>query len=471
LWHRIQQHDFEPDTPLKSTDRLARRHGWSREHARAAIDAYRRFCFLAVVSPTPVTPSEVVDEVWHQHLIYSRDYWTVWCGDRLQISLHHDPSPGGSDAQMNYRRQYAETLALHERFFRTTGFGTVARNLSALRTPALSCDRPQPLACHAQACCLVSAPPSQGEPMTWNPFNWTAEPFLAVYITVAAIFFAWGFLIRLRIGPPAHMTHQLNVLELAYLAGGAGRLGDAILLGLASGNGATIAAAGDNITVTSQTPLAFLIGGQPSQLSFEPGMTRKKFQTPVKPIIQTVQDRLQKLGYTPSDAQMALFRWNVLPFVGLLIAFGATRVFVGGIERHHPVGFLAALLLITALLGIFLAIRPTRTLAGKEALQSYQESHARAARAPLEHELLVALALSGSLVLSGTAYASVYAASKTVSSGSDGGGGGCGGGGGGCGGCSCSDTALTDLVRRLRVLPNQQMPGHDERWRYAGDST
>jgi hypothetical protein len=117
LWRRIEQHDFEPDTPLNFTDRLARDHGWSLEHARAAVDAYRRFCFLAVVSPTPVTPSEVVDEVWHQHLVYSRDYWTIWCGEKLQTPLHHDPTPGGPEAQMTYRRQYAETLALHERFF------------------------------------------------------------------------------------------------------------------------------------------------------------------------------------------------------------------------------------------------------------------------------------------------------------------------------------------------------------------
>jgi hypothetical protein len=117
LWQRIERHGFEPDTPLNFTQRLARDHGWSLEDARAAVDAYRRFCFLAVVSPTPVTPSEIVDEVWHQHLIYSRDYWDIWCGEALQSRLHHDPTPGGAHAQATYRRQYAETLALHERIF------------------------------------------------------------------------------------------------------------------------------------------------------------------------------------------------------------------------------------------------------------------------------------------------------------------------------------------------------------------
>ena len=117
LWRAIAAHEFEPDTPLNFTRRLARDHGWRVETARAAIEAYRRFCFLAVVSPTPVTPSEIVDEVWHQHLTYSRDYWQVWCDQRLGAPLHHDPTPGGPEAQQSYRRQYAETLALHERAF------------------------------------------------------------------------------------------------------------------------------------------------------------------------------------------------------------------------------------------------------------------------------------------------------------------------------------------------------------------
>jgi uncharacterized protein (TIGR04222 family) len=273
--------------------------------------------------------------------------------------------------------------------------------------------------------------------MTWNPFNWTAEPFLTLYVAIAAIIFAWGFLLRSAIGPAARMTHQLNVLELACLAGGPHRLGDAILLCLASGNGVTIAPAGNKITVTNQTPLALLMGGRPTPLSFQPDMTRQQFQKAVAPIFATVRDRLQQIGYAPSDEQMSSFRWNVLPFVGLLVLFGITKVFIGGVERHHPVGILIVLLVFTAAFGFVVAMRPKQTRAGKETLQNYQNLNARASRAPLEHELLLALALSGPVVLSGTAYASVYAASRTVNNGGDGGSGcGGGGGGGGCGGCS-----------------------------------
>lgn len=117
LWERIERHNFEPDQPFNFLARLARDRGWTLMQARTAVEAYRRFCFLATVSSSPMTPSEAVDEVWHQHLIYSRDYWDIWCGQVLRKPLHHDPTPGGPEAQRLYRMQYARTLALHERFF------------------------------------------------------------------------------------------------------------------------------------------------------------------------------------------------------------------------------------------------------------------------------------------------------------------------------------------------------------------
>ena len=272
--------------------------------------------------------------------------------------------------------------------------------------------------------------------MTWNPFDWTAVPFLSLYLTLAVAIFVWGFSLKSRIGPAARQTHKLSALELAYLAGGAHRVGDAVLLSLTSGNGATIS--GNAITVTDQAPLATLMGRTPL-LPFHPGMTRREFQTAVASIVERVQKRLQQFGYSPTDEQMTSFRIGVLPFVALLLAFGIFKVTLG-MERHHPVGILICLLFITGLAGILLAKHQTQTRAGKEALQNYQTSHARASRAPLEHELLFAVALSGAVVLSGTDYASVYTASRMVNnsgSGCGGGGGsGCGGGGGGCGGCS-----------------------------------
>jgi hypothetical protein len=117
LWLRISQYDLEGGQPLDFPRKLARDKGWPADFARAAILEYRRFCFLAIASSTPVTPSEEVDEVWHMHLTDSRDYWGVWCGQVLGRPLHHEPSRGRPEEAGQFREQYAQTLATYEAFF------------------------------------------------------------------------------------------------------------------------------------------------------------------------------------------------------------------------------------------------------------------------------------------------------------------------------------------------------------------
>ena len=117
LWERISQYDFEPDQPLNFTRRLARDKAWTIEFARGAVAEYRRFCFLAFAGAGVMTPSEEVDEVWHLHLTYTREYWEVWCGGVLGGPLHHDPTEGGPDQERYFRARYAATLATYERYF------------------------------------------------------------------------------------------------------------------------------------------------------------------------------------------------------------------------------------------------------------------------------------------------------------------------------------------------------------------
>ena len=117
LWQRIAAHDFEPPHTLNFTARLARDRDWTPGFARGAVEEYRRFCFLAVTASEPMTPSEEVDEVWHLHLTYTRDYWEQWCRVALGAPLHHDPTVGGPAEQARYRTQYAATLARYEAVF------------------------------------------------------------------------------------------------------------------------------------------------------------------------------------------------------------------------------------------------------------------------------------------------------------------------------------------------------------------
>ncbi len=118
VWHRLSLHHFgSQDAVLSFAERLARENGWSLAEAERVIEEYRRFCFLAVTAGHPVTPSDQVDQAWHLHLTYTRDYWERFCPEVLGCPLHHGPTKGGSDEQHRFFTQYAETLRSYERAF------------------------------------------------------------------------------------------------------------------------------------------------------------------------------------------------------------------------------------------------------------------------------------------------------------------------------------------------------------------
>lgn len=118
LWPALADYRVGPDDAAFSFEaRLARENGWTAEQAARVMDEYRRFLFLAAAAGHPVTPSDAVDQAWHLHLTYSRDYWDRLCGEVLGRPLHHGPTAGGGPEQHRYFAQYANTLASYERWF------------------------------------------------------------------------------------------------------------------------------------------------------------------------------------------------------------------------------------------------------------------------------------------------------------------------------------------------------------------
>ncbi len=118
LWQRIQAFAIDnADDEFPFSARLARENGWSGETTSAAIEEYRKFIYLICVSPSPLTPSEVVDQVWHLHLVYTRSYWTSLCEGVLGRAIHHEPTTGGQEQALQFEDQYAQTLSLYEAEF------------------------------------------------------------------------------------------------------------------------------------------------------------------------------------------------------------------------------------------------------------------------------------------------------------------------------------------------------------------
>lgn len=120
LWHRIAAHAIGPDdAALTFAARLARENRWRHTHAEAVIVEYKRFCYLAVTAGHEVTPSDAVDQAWHLHLTYTRDYWQAFCPQVLGSDLHHGPTKGGPAERHRFYHQYAATLAAYEAAFGT----------------------------------------------------------------------------------------------------------------------------------------------------------------------------------------------------------------------------------------------------------------------------------------------------------------------------------------------------------------
>ena len=96
LWQKIEEFEIGPsDATLSFAGRLARENNWTLTEAGKAILEYKRFIYLAATSDGEVTPSDVVDQVWHLHLTYTQSYWDELCGTILNGPLHHGPTQGG----------------------------------------------------------------------------------------------------------------------------------------------------------------------------------------------------------------------------------------------------------------------------------------------------------------------------------------------------------------------------------------
>jgi hypothetical protein len=117
-WVALSCYQIGPvDVALSFEARLARENGWTADHAARVMTEYRRFAYLAATMNHPVTPSDAVDQAWHLHLTYSRDYWERFCPEVLGHALHHGPTAGGAAEGARYFDQYADTLKSYEAVF------------------------------------------------------------------------------------------------------------------------------------------------------------------------------------------------------------------------------------------------------------------------------------------------------------------------------------------------------------------
>ncbi|MDD2942072.1 MAG: hypothetical protein PHC51_03810 [bacterium] len=117
LWQRIK--NFEIDNPKAKepfSQRLAKDKNWELDFTKRVIDEYLKFCFLAV-SIGKCTPSLTVDQAWHLHLIYSKNYWKEFCPNVLEYDLHHCPGTGEDNEKKIFEERYTNTLGYYRQYF------------------------------------------------------------------------------------------------------------------------------------------------------------------------------------------------------------------------------------------------------------------------------------------------------------------------------------------------------------------
>ncbi|WP_118952187.1 glycine-rich domain-containing protein [Taibaiella helva] len=118
LWQKISAFRFdERGASFPFSRKLARENGWTYAFSKEAIEEYRKFIFLCCISPHGASPSEVIDEVWHLHLLYTQNYWQAFCRDTLGQDIHHHPSNGGPEESKKHEQWQTDTLTLYHRTF------------------------------------------------------------------------------------------------------------------------------------------------------------------------------------------------------------------------------------------------------------------------------------------------------------------------------------------------------------------
>src|SRR5215204_2418129 len=71
LWIKVTAAFGGEDASTKAfADKIARKLEWKHRFASRAIREYKKFIYLRAVSDFVVTPPKIIDQVWHQHLLF-----------------------------------------------------------------------------------------------------------------------------------------------------------------------------------------------------------------------------------------------------------------------------------------------------------------------------------------------------------------------------------------------------------------
>jgi len=268
--------------------------------------------------------------------------------------------------------------------------------------------------------------------MSLGPFDLTGGPFLQLYGASLIVTLIAGMIIPRWLRPEGGAPRNTDTDHLAFLAGGAPRLAETVTARLLATkqlvmDGKKFLAGG----LGAGTPVERSVLALPQPADW--GQIAGAVERHADPIRERlIADGQLMDGWTALQLRF----WQTSPYF-LLLAFGFTKLQIGE-ARGKPVGYLTALLVLTAVLALIrFALLDRRTRAGREVLGEARLRSDRLRRAPAGGEAGLAVALFGTTVLVGSEWNDFHRMRTSDGGGSSGDSGSSGGDGGGCGGGGC----------------------------------
>lgn len=259
-----------------------------------------------------------------------------------------------------------------------------------------------------------------------NPLEWDPLAFIGVYFLLLMIAGPVAWLLPLLLRPAGRAQPLRDPDSLGYLIGRETRFADTVAARLVASG--AIEVEGKSFRVTGGTAAS---GADRALLALRAPFGWRDIAAALRPESAALRRRLISAGLLlDADDQRRLRMLAIAPYAALLL-FGAIRLLTD-IARGGPLFVLATLMLLTL---IPLAIRwrfvSDQTRAARTALREARRDHQRLRRAPTVRETDLAVALFGTSVLAGSAFAAFYQLRNPHNSpeGSN--------SSGGCGGSSC----------------------------------
>lgn len=98
-------------------NKIMKKHKLPKAFVYRAIEEYKKFIYLGIISDFYVTPSKYIDIIWHEHILFSKGY-RDFCNNVIHYQFDHQPELVATQDQTDiFTAQYEETLELYKTEF------------------------------------------------------------------------------------------------------------------------------------------------------------------------------------------------------------------------------------------------------------------------------------------------------------------------------------------------------------------